>query len=144
MYQVTLTVTDQNGLSGSTTIQIDVAKPAPAPDAPPVTAIAGPATAEVGAAITFDGTPSQANNPIASYQWDFGDGVTGSGPSVSYAYAQPGSYQVTLTVTDQTGLSGSATSQIDVTLPPPPSSADQPLAQPAQPPTAVINGPTQA
>ncbi len=144
-YQVTLTVTDQNGLSGSTTTSIDVQAPPSVPNVPPVAAIAGPPTAEVGGTITFDGTPSQAGSPIASYQWDFGDGVTGSGPSVSYAYAQPGSYQVTLTVTDQTGLSGSATSQVDVTLPPPPPpTTDQPVTRPVQPPTAVINGPMQA
>lgn len=144
-YQVTLTVADQNGLSGSATTPIEVQTPPSVPNTPPVAAIAAPPMAEVGVTVTFDGTPSQAGSPISSYQWDFGDGVTGSGPTLSYAYTQPGSYQVTLTVTDQMGLSGSSTSQIGITLPPPPPPAvDQPATQPTQPPTAVINGPTQA
>ncbi len=143
-YQVTLTVTDQNGLSGSATTQIDVPAPSPGPKLPPIAAIAGPSATEVGVPVTFDGTPSQSGSSITGYQWDYGDGVTGSGPTVNYAYAQAGSYLVTLTVTDQTGLSGSATQQIDVTLPPPPPAIEPPAPQPAQPPTAVINGPTQA
>jgi len=150
-YQVTLTVTDQNGLSSSATTQIDVPAPAPASKLPPIAAIAGPATADAGVTVTFDGTPSQSGSPIANYQWDFGDGVTGSGSTVSYAYAQAGNYQVTLTVTDQTGMSNSATQQIDVTVPPPapglpvpqPDEIAPPQPVPAQPPTAVINGPAQ-
>ena len=42
---------------------------------------------------------------IASYLWDFGDGQTQMGPlaAVQHTYAKPGSYPITLTVTDQAG-----------------------------------------
>jgi 3',5'-cyclic AMP phosphodiesterase CpdA len=37
--------------------------------------------------------------PGATLQWDFGDGQTAEGESVSHVYAEPGSYAVTLTAT---------------------------------------------
>lgn len=42
---------------------------------------------------------------IARYDWDFGDGVTlpDGGPTPVHAYARPGTYTVTLTVTSATG-----------------------------------------
>ena len=36
-----------------------------------------------------------------SYIWDFGDGVSGSGPTVEHTYAKQGDYLVTLTVSDE-------------------------------------------
>jgi PKD repeat protein len=41
---------------------------------------------------------------IVSYHWDFGDGWTDSGVSVSHWYGSPGFYTATLTVTDDSGL----------------------------------------
>lgn len=37
---------------------------------------------------------------IASYHWDFGDGTTGSGVTANHTYITSGTFQVTLTVTD--------------------------------------------
>jgi PKD repeat protein/uncharacterized protein YraI len=65
-----------------------------------------PVTAQVGQTITFDGSPSQSgSSPIAGYGWDFGDGNTGTGATVNHAYSNQGGFQVTLTVTDQNGVS---------------------------------------
>jgi YVTN family beta-propeller protein len=76
-----------------------------APDRSPTAAFdatvdAATATLDASAASDPDGT-------IASYVWDFGDGQTATGtqPTVSHSYAQPGSYTVTLTVTDDEGCS---------------------------------------
>ncbi len=41
---------------------------------------------------------------IVSWEWDFGDGNTASGPMVSHTYSQPDDYDVSLTVTDASGL----------------------------------------
>ena len=50
-----------------------------------------------------------ANNPIASYSWNFGDGTTGSGVNPSHTYASKGTFTVTLIVSDGTMSSPPAT-----------------------------------
>ncbi|MEP6701913.1 MAG: PKD domain-containing protein, partial [Betaproteobacteria bacterium] len=84
---------------------------------PPVVVIsATPASGMAPLAVTFSGAGS--NDPdgsIASYAWNFGDGVTGSGVSVTHTYATAGSYSATLTVTDNRGATNSKTIGITAT-----------------------------
>ncbi len=47
-----------------------------------------------------------------TYSWDFGDGTTGSGMTVSHAYDSESAVEVTLTVRDQLGASDTATTTI--------------------------------
>lgn len=54
------------------------------------------------------------DNPIAEYNWNFGDGRRGSGKFDTHAYQVAGSYAVTLTVEDQYGRSATAVQQITV------------------------------
>lgn len=69
--------------------------------------------------VSVDGSASSdSDGSIASYAWDFGDGGTGSGPAASHAYAEAGTYDVELTVTDDHGDSGTITKQVTVTEPP--------------------------
>jgi PKD repeat protein len=49
-----------------------------------------------------------------SYAWSYGDGSTGAGVIVSHAYAHPGTYVATLTVTDNKGATGVDTATITV------------------------------
>ena len=41
-------------------------------------------------------------NPT-DWQWDFGDGNTGSGPQIDHTYAEAGTYTVCLTITNDAG-----------------------------------------
>jgi PKD repeat protein len=64
----------------------------------------------------FDGsTSTDPDGTIASHAWDFGDGTSGTGPSPSHAYATPGSYDVTLTTTDDGGAMDAATHTVTTT-----------------------------
>ncbi|MBI2415287.1 MAG: M4 family metallopeptidase, partial [Candidatus Kerfeldbacteria bacterium] len=66
-------------------------------------------------AVTFDGSSSLSiNSIISSYSWDFDDGSTDSGASVSHTFNNPGSYYVALTVTDALGKS--ATDYFTITV----------------------------
>lgn len=82
---------------------------------PPPTAlfsIVGKAVA--GKATKLDGSDSTASMNIITYYWEFGDGQTAEGQKVTHSWAMPGSYEVTLWVTDQSGQQGSVTRAIMV------------------------------
>jgi PKD repeat protein len=83
------------------------------------TAQAQIAVSGTGSSRTFDGTASTPTpgRTITAYAWDFGDGHTASTPTATHAYDEPGTYTVTLTVTDSAGRTGVATSAV-VILPP--------------------------
>ena len=53
-------------------------------------------------------------NQVTTYNWSFGDGGTAAEPIVSHTYAAPGTYTASLTVTDATGASNTATSEVQV------------------------------
>lgn len=54
-----------------------------------------------GLSVTFTDV-STSLNTLTSYTWDFGDGTTGSGASVSHTYNSVGTYDVSLTISDGT------------------------------------------
>lgn len=53
-----------------------------------------------------------------SFLWNFGDGQTGTSVSPTHVYANPGSYNVTLTVTNSIGCVGSISKLVTVVAPP--------------------------
>jgi PKD repeat protein len=55
-----------------------------------------------------------ANNPIASYNWSFGEGGTASGRIAQYRYSTAGTYVVSLTVTDGSGRTATTTRSVTV------------------------------
>ena len=68
------------------------------------------------ASCTFNGTSSSdPDGTISSYAWNFGDGTTGSGSTTSHAYAVKGVKNVTLTVTDNGGATGTRTCAVSAT-----------------------------
>jgi len=81
-----------------------------------------PATGNVPLNVDFDASASDdPDGTIASYAWVFGDGLTGTGATISHIYASTGAYTITLTVTDNGGAtdthSGSVTVVEMVTTP---------------------------
>ncbi len=81
---------------------------------PPVAAFSGPASGKTGESLTFDATPSSDDGAIKTYYWEFGDGATASGKKASHAWSGPGTYEVTLWVTDDRGAQGSVTKSISI------------------------------
>ena len=89
---------------------------APANQPPVASFVATPSPTTVGTAIAFSGAASSdPDGSITSYAWNFGDGTTGSGVSVSKSYAAVGIYTVALTVTDNRGATASRTGSVTIT-----------------------------
>ncbi|WP_022663787.1 PKD domain-containing protein [Desulfospira joergensenii] len=84
--------------------------------APVVVITATPLDGTAPLEVIFDGSGSwDYDGTIVSYEWDFGDGTFGSGPSLTYEYETAGTYKVILTVTDDLGASRSDSVNITVT-----------------------------
>jgi len=117
LYTATLTVTDNTSTlnnTASTTFSIRVNHP-PIP-------VAGEDQLVDASEVAFDASASMdADDPIIDYLWEFGDGSQAHGKVVSHVYALPGTYPVTLTVTDGSGSrSASQSDTIKVTVNHPP------------------------
>jgi PKD repeat protein len=68
--------------------------------------------------VDFDGSGSTDDGQVVDWQWDFGDGTTGSGATPQHTYQEHGTYNVELTVTDDSALAGSTTKAVLVNAPP--------------------------
>lgn len=83
---------------------------------PPVASFTTTATSGApGLAVTFDAAGS--NDPdgtIVAYNWNFGDFTTGAGTLTSHTFNTAGTFPVTLTVTDNSGMSHSTTTNIAI------------------------------
>jgi PKD repeat protein len=112
-YTIRVTVTDADQLSNSAQLPIDIEYPPPA--APTVQVSA--AALYTGQLVGLSGSTTDPNNLTLSYSWNFGDGSSDRGTSVTHAYAQPGSYTITLTATNSAGHSASGTAQLSVLAP---------------------------
>ena len=133
---VTLTVTDEAGVSDTTTTSAQISEDNQSPTAD----ASGPYTGTVGEAVAFDGSgSSDPDGTVDAYLWDFGDNVgTSTDAAPNYAYAAAGNYTVTLTVTDDDGATSPvahSTTTID-------STNASPVADPGGPYTNQVDLPS--
>jgi PKD repeat protein len=94
------------------------AGPPPPPNQAPVASFASSCT---DLTCSFNGTASSdADGSIVGYAWAFGTDGSGTGATASHTFSTAGTYDVTLTVTDDDFATGSVTHPVTVTAPPPP------------------------
>ncbi len=99
---ITVTVTDGNGCSQDSTFVIT--------EPGPVNVGAFQADIQNGCAplaVQFINTTD--TSLISSFSWDLGDGTTSTDDTINHVYSNPGSYNVTLYVTDKDGCQGAKT-----------------------------------
>jgi len=113
-YQAKFTVTDKDGKTAeSPPLAITVT----GGGGTPLAASASPDKSNGAAplAVSFTGTASGGTSPY-TYNWDFGDGASGTGATASHTYNTAGTYSVVLTVTDSaSGTKKAAALTITVT-----------------------------
>ena len=127
-FTVTLTLTDDSGSQASRTITINVTEA-------PVAVITVDRTAAESAPAVFEFDASDSFDPdgeIIEYRWDFGDGSREFLQSVAHTFPTAGTFRVELTVTDDTGVTGTGTVLIQVGIP-------KPSIELRVPPAAVKN-----
>jgi hypothetical protein len=90
-------------------------------DNPPIANAGSDKTGTTGSVITFDASASTDDKGIISYSWDFyaSNGITAdaTGKTVTKIYDTPGTYNVTLIVTDTSGQRSLDTLQVIITSP---------------------------
>lgn len=98
-YTVTFRAQNDAG-TASQTLTVEVTQPSTPPE---VLALDAPSEAQVGESISFTATVNEAAARPLRYDWQFGDGTTSSGQTVSHSYEQPGTYTAVFTARNDAG-----------------------------------------
>lgn len=64
--------------------------------------------------ISFTDDSNDTDGAIAKWSWDFGDGQTSASQNPTHKYETPGTYNVTLTLTDDSGVTNSINKTITI------------------------------
>jgi PKD repeat protein len=112
---VTLTVTDTTGTRSSRPKTLRIGEG----DRPKADFTFSPGAPAPGQDVFFNAstTTAGAGRRIVRYEWDFGNGQAGSGVTTALRFAADGTYTVTLTVTDDAGLTGVASKPVKIATP---------------------------
>ncbi|MDH3697582.1 MAG: PKD domain-containing protein [Flavobacteriaceae bacterium] len=114
-YEVTLTVTDAQGLTNTDTVTITASDQGN--EAPEALASANPLTGTAPLTVQFLGSGSSDDSAVTSYIWNITDNVNANVPDPKYTFENSGVYDVSLTVSDEQGLSDTSTVTITVNEP---------------------------
>jgi PKD repeat protein len=118
----------------------------PPADTPTAAFVVTPTPVTINVAASFDASGScpgaknavgclpSSSAVITNYTWSFGDGATASSKTVNHTYSAIGTFNATLTITNDRGVTASTTQAIVVGSTAPPSAAFTPST-----PTPVIN-----
>ncbi|MBS3802670.1 MAG: PKD domain-containing protein, partial [Candidatus Thermoplasmatota archaeon] len=80
------------------------------PPVPPTADANGPYVGVVNQSLSFDGSESSdSDGSITSYEWSCGDGNSVNGVNPTHSYTSTGTFEITLTVTDDDGLTDNDT-----------------------------------
>ncbi len=109
-YTVSLTVTDDDGATDSTSHDVTVTEPNVPPNAD-FTFDTTDLTAD------FTDTSTDSDGMVVEWSWAFGDGNTSYAQNPSHTYENAGTYSVSLTVTDDDGATDSTSHDVTVTEP---------------------------
>ena len=82
------------------------------------TAVIGSSANNLAVSFTGSGS-SDSDGTVTDYAWNFGDGATSTATNPNHTYTTAGPYTVTLKVTDNGGLTDTATKTVTVTAAPP-------------------------
>jgi len=118
---------------GGDTPNIDITLVGPSENQPPTASFTySPENPVTGEEVTFDASSSaDPDGEIVSYEWDFGDGLTGVGQQTTHSYNKAIAYLVTLLVTDNKGATNTEEISIPVSLYP----SEEISTPPSGPPT---------
>jgi PKD repeat protein len=100
-YTVTLTVTNDRGRAASKTATISIGQSAP----PTGTIVVSPEDVRINETvfITVTNVTPGAGRTVVAYDWNFGDGTTGTGQSINKSWPVANTYTIVLTLTDDLG-----------------------------------------
>ena len=105
-----------NGADATRDFNLKPVEPITPGNNPPIASFTySPESPLVGEEITFDASSStDSDGEIVSYEWDFGDGASGTGEVAFHSYSSVGDYTVTLTVTDDEGATDSVSKTVNI------------------------------
>lgn len=98
-FTVTLTVTDNDGAQNTLTKTVTIYNIAPT-----ASFTYSPSEPTVGEDVQFTDQSTDPEGKLTSWLWNFGDGYTSTTKNPTHKYQTEGTYNVTLTVTDDEGL----------------------------------------
>jgi PKD repeat protein len=137
-YEVTMTAKDETTFATTAPVVHTVV----VNDQPAAAFTIAPNPATEGVRVAFNGAASiDADGTIVSYTWNFGDGSVGTGATPSHTYVSPGSYAVTLTITDSGGVASAISHGVTILAPAGGSTTVNSTATTALAPTVPILAP---